>query len=107
MSTVEIDCFVGYFDAMASVGRKDYFFDWADFMRSGDTIQTFQVTADAGVVVGDGVTGGPAPSENGNLITCWLSFEAFAALPEYRVYCQIETAVGRIERKYAILRKCT
>ena len=107
MATVEIDCFVGYFDAMSSIGQKDYFFDWGPFMQTGDVISSFSVTAAPGVIVGDGVTGGPAPSRAGNVITCWLSFEPTAVVPEYRVFCQINTIAGRIEQKYAILRKCT
>lgn len=109
MSTlVRVDCFVGYFDAMSSVGNKDYYFNWAPFMQTGDVIDpgSISVTADPGVIVGNGTIGGPAPVTLGNIVLCWLSFEPTAMASEYRVYCYIETTDGRKERRYAILRKC-
>lgn len=65
--------------------RKDYEFDWADWLR-GDTIVDHLVTADEGLTVADS-------SQTATAVTVWLSGGVLGQTAA--VTCHIKTAAGR------------
>ncbi len=84
--------------------KLDYQWDWFNpapgqtvgWLAVGETISTFTVAAlPADLVIGNGTTGGPAPSQASGKVTAWLS--GGVAGTRYAITCHITTSAGRVD----------
>ncbi len=73
----------------------DYQVNWADWLSTGDTIQTATVTVSAGDVVKD------SQSNTANTVTVWLSGGTVDT--EARVNFRVVTAQGRTDDRSILL----
>lgn len=89
--------------------RLDFYFDWkalangtgdTDWLTSGETIETFAVTADAGIVVDD--TDPPALINGDTAVKVWLSGGTAGRV--YAVTNRIETSAGRTDDRTLMIR---
>lgn len=70
--------------------KKDYHFDWTDWLVGSDTIADFETFPSAELTVED-------ESEAGGIVTVWVSGGTEGAI--HAVTCRITTAEGRIDDK--------
>ena len=96
------DNFLGFWPAKAPEAKLDYQFDWNSWLSTGENVDTFVITAPTGITLGDGNNGAPAPSQNANIVTCWLFDGSIGGV--YQVACQITTTASRIVKKFATLK---
>ena len=68
----------------------DYAFDWSGWLQSGETIASYVITADTGIVV-------DSSAEAGGKVTVWLS--GGTAGTSYRVACKITTSAARTDER--------
>ena len=75
----------------------DWVFDWSTYLGTGETVSTSTITADAGITVGNGSNGAPAPSHDGTSATFWLIGGSDGQ--RYKLTNIITTSAGRtVER---------
>ena len=70
----------------------DYTWDWSQWMRTGDSIASRQITVPTGWTSTN-------PSNDATSVTTWLATTLPADNADHRVTCRITTAAGRIDER--------
>jgi len=74
----------------------DYVFNWSPWLQDGgETIESYVITAETGITVGE-------KAECGGKVTVWLSGGTAGA--NYMVSCRITTSVGRIAERSMLIK---
>ena len=68
----------------------DYVFDWTKWLATGETIESYVITVDAGLTLN-------SDSESNGAVVAWLSGGEVGKW--YKVACKITTNMGRIDER--------
>ena len=68
----------------------DYVFDWTEWLATGETIESYVITVDAGLTLN-------SDSESNGAVVAWIS--GGEAGKWYKVACKITTNAGRIDER--------
>lgn len=72
----------------------DFGFDWEDWLATGETISSYEVTVGTGITLA-------SHTSNGTKITYWLS--GGTAGTKYLASCKVTTTSGRTDERSAII----